>query len=233
LNLFFAKFGLKKEVIHLMIKAVIFDMDGVMIDSEPLWEKTERILLAKRNIEYTPVYRDRIVGLNQNDSGRLLIETFELEEEVEDIISERVEILTEIYEEELEVVAELIPLLDDLRDANFKLAVASSSPLRVINFVLDMFLLHEYFPIVVSGECTERGKPHPDIYLHTAKKLEVTSSECVAIEDSINGVKSAKSAGMYCIAVPDKRLSQTEFQNADLIVSNLKRISPALINFFG
>ena len=162
-----------------MIKVVIFDMDGVMIDSEPLWEKTERILLARRDIEYSPTYRDQIVGLNQNDSGKLLIETFNLVEKVDDIISERVEILTEIYKEELEVVAELIPLLDDLRDKNFKLAVASSSPLRVINFVLDMFSLHEYFPVVVSGECTERGKPDPDIYLHTADRLEVDPSECV------------------------------------------------------
>ncbi len=215
-----------------MIKAVIFDMDGVMIDSEPLWEKTERILLARRDIEYSPTYRDQIVGLNQNDSGRLLINTFELEETVEDIISERVEILTAIYEEELEVVLDLIPLLDNLRDSKFKLAVASSSPLRVINFVLDMFSLQEYFPVVVSGECTENGKPHPDIYLHTASRLEVKPTECAAIEDSINGVKSAKAAGMYCIAVPDKRLSQMEFQNADIIVPNLNSISPDLINSF-
>jgi len=215
-----------------MIKAVIFDMDGVMIDSEPLWEKTERILLARRDIEYSPTYRDQIVGLNQNDSGKILIDTFELEETVKEIIFERVEILTAIYEEELEVVAELIPLLNELRDNQFKLAVASSSPLRVINFVLDMFSLHEYFPVVVSGECTEKGKPHPDIYLHTASRLGVKPSECVAIEDSINGVKSAKAADMYCIAVPDKRLTQDEFQNADLIVPSLNRINPDLINFF-
>ncbi len=151
---------------------------------------------------------------------------------MEDIISERVEILTKIYKEELEVAQELIPLLNQLRENKYKLAVASSSPLRVINFVLDMFSLNQYFPVVVSGECTVNGKPHPDIYLHTAQRLEVNPSECVAIEDSINGVKSAKAAGMCCIAVPDKRLTQDEFQNADLIVSSLNRISPELINFF-
>lgn len=215
-----------------MIKAVIFDMDGVMIDSEPLWEKTERILLARRSIEYTPTYRDQIVGLNQKDSGKLLVDTFELNEEVQAIIDERVDILTGIYEKELEVVAELIPLLDELMDSKFKLAVASSSPMRVIDFVLDMLSLHKYFPIVVSGECTDDGKPHPAIYLHTAEKLEVEPSECVAIEDSINGVKSAKAAGMFCIAVPDKRLSQDKFLNADLIVPSLDRISSELIKFF-
>ena len=216
-----------------MIKAVIFDMDGVMIDSEHLWEKTERILLARRDIEYTPTYRDQIVGLNQNDSGKLLVDTFNLKEDVQDIINERVEILTGIYEEELELVAELLPLLNQLQEHNFRLAVASSSPMRVIDLVLNMFSLHEHFPIIVSGECTEDGKPHPAIYLHTAQRLEVEPHECVAIEDSINGVKSAKAAGMYCIAVPDKRLSQEEFKNADLILPSLNRISPDLITFFG
>ncbi len=215
-----------------MIKAVIFDMDGVMIDSEPLWEKTERILLGRRNIDYSPEYRDQIVGLNQNDSGRLLINTFRLNETVEDIISERVEILTAIYEKELEVVPSLIPLLSTLKGNDYLLAVASSSPLRVINFVLDMFSLHDYFSEVVSGECTDNGKPHPDIYLHTAERLGVEPWECIAIEDSINGVKSAKAAGMFCIAVPDKRLSQDQFRTADLIINSLDKFSPVVIKDF-
>ena len=208
-----------------MIKAVIFDMDGVMIDSEPLWEKTERILLARRSIDYSPEYRDLIVGLNQKDSGRLLRETFSLRETVDEIISERVDILTAIYEEELEVVPSLTTLLNKLRLSKFLLAVASSSPLRVINFVLDMFSLHQYFDAVVSGECTENGKPHPDIYLHTAERLGVNPSECVAIEDSINGVRSATSAGMYCIAIPDKRLSRGEFERADLILESMDELN--------
>lgn len=219
-----------------MIKAVIFDMDGVMIDSEPLWEKTERILLARRGIDYSPEYRDRIVGLNQNDSGRLLIDTFKLEETVSDIIDERVDILTAIYEEELELVPQLVPLLDELRRENYPLAVASSSPLRVVNFVLDMFSLHEYFNEVVSGDCAENGKPHPEIYLQAAERLGVKPEECVAIEDSINGVKSAKAAGMYCIAIPDKRLSPDKFNEADMIMKSLDELSAGLfktINNYG
>lgn len=221
---------------YTMIKAVIFDMDGVMIDSEPLWEKTERILLARRGIDYSPEYRDRIVGLNQNDSGRLLINTFSLEEEVSDIIDERVEILTSIYEEELELIPCLVPLLDDLKNENYLLAVASSSPLRVVNFVLDMFSLHDYFLEVVSGDCAENGKPHPEIYLHAADRLGVKPEECAAIEDSINGVRSAKAAGMYCIAIPDKRLSRDQFEEADMIMDSLDKLSAGLfktINNYG
>ena len=216
-----------------MIKAVIFDMDGVMIDSEPLWEKAERILLGKRGIDYTPDYRDKIVGLNQNDSGALLIETFNLDESVVDIINERVKILTGIYEKELKTVEGLLPLLDEIKEQGIPLAVASSSPMRLIKFVLNMFSLNDYFDVLVSGECIENGKPHPDIYLEAARQLGVEPSECLAIEDSINGVLSAKSAGMVCIAVPDKRLTPDKFANADKIVDRLENINLSLIQSCG
>lgn len=212
-----------------MIRAVIFDMDGVMIESEPLWEKTERILLGRKGIEYNPTYRDKIVGLNQNDSGRLLRETFNLVETVEEIIAGRIEILLGLYERELELVSGLQPLLKELRESGFLLALASSSPLRVINFVLDRFSLRGFFSAVVSGDTIPLGKPHPNIYIHTAANLGVEPRECVVIEDSINGVKSARGAGMVCIAVPDKRLDQKEFQIADAVVDRLDKVCVKMI----
>ena len=220
-----------------MIKAVIFDMDGVMIDSEPLWEKAERILLARRGIDYNPTYRDKIVGLNQKDSGRLLKETFNLPETIEELLAERINLIVRIYEEELELIPSLKTILKELKKSDFLLALASSSPLRVINLVLNRFSLNEFFSVVVSGESVEFGKPHPDIYLSTASKLgacpeqgrRIEPEECVVIEDSINGVKSAKSAGMLCIAIPDKRLNQKEFQIADLVIDRLDKISVQLI----
>ncbi|MCL4245460.1 MAG: HAD family phosphatase [Candidatus Dadabacteria bacterium] len=216
-----------------MINAVIFDMDGVMIDSEPLWEKTERILLARRNIDYSPDYRDKIVGLNQRDSGRLLVDTFDLEETVEEIINERISILTSIYEKELELIPALVPLLERLGEEGYRLAVASSSPLRVVNFVLDMFSLHDHFLAVVSGDSVGNGKPHPDIYVHTAETLGVKPAECVAIEDSINGLRSAKGAGMYCIAIPDKRLTPNQFESADVILGGLEELTTGTIRSLG
>ncbi len=216
-----------------MINAVIFDMDGVMIDSEPLWEKTERILLARRSIDYSPDYRDKIVGLNQRDSGRLLVDTFDLDETVEDIINERISILTSIYEEELELIPALVPLLEQLAREGYRLAVASSSPLRVVTFVLDMFSLYDHFLTVVSGDSVGNGKPHPDIYLHTAEMLGVAPAECVAIEDSINGLRSAKGAGMYCIAIPDKRLTPDQFESADVILDSLRELTLETIKSLG
>lgn len=216
-----------------MINAVIFDMDGVMIDSEPLWEKTERILLARRDIDYSPDYRDKIVGLNQRDSGRLLVDTFDLDETVDDIINERISILTSIYEKELELIPALVPLLEQLAREGYRLAVASSSPLRVVTFVLDMFSLHNHFLTVVSGDSVGNGKPHPDIYLHTAEMLGVAPAECVAIEDSINGLRSAKGAGMHCIAIPDKRLTADQFESADVILDSLRELTLETIKSLG
>ncbi|GIW47228.1 MAG: phosphatase [Deltaproteobacteria bacterium] len=213
-----------------MIKAVIFDMDGVMIDSEPIWEKTERILLKRRGINYEATYREKIVGLNQRDSALLLKETFGLPESIEELIEERISILLDLYKKELKPIPGLIYLLEQLKEKGFLIALASSSPLRVINFVLDKLSLKDFFSTVVSGEMVERGKPYPDIYLYAADKLKVMPKECVVIEDSINGVRAAKSAGMRCIAIPDKRLPLDKFMEADVIVDKLSEVDVCLIN---
>jgi len=212
-----------------MIKAVIFDMDGVMINSEPLWEKIEKIMMARKGLDYTPVYREEIVGLGQKDSAKLLKSTFSLTEDIEEIIKERISILLDIYNNELSLVNDLIKLLDLLSQNSYRVALASSSPLRVVKFVLNKFNLNKYFNPVVSGDMVKLGKPNPDIYLYTAERLGVTPKQCLVIEDSINGVNAAKNAGMYCVAVPDKRLDRKGFENADIILDNLGLINLSTI----
>jgi len=168
-----------------MIKAVIFDMDGVMIDSEPLWEKTEKIMMARKGLVYNPVYREKIVGLGQKESAILLKKTFSLNEDIEDIIDQRISVLLDIYDRELSLVTGLTELLDSVSKSALKVALASSSPLRVIEFVLCKFDLNKYFDLVVSGDMVEHGKPSPDIYNYTAESLGLECDECVVIEDSI------------------------------------------------
>lgn len=216
-----------------MIKAVIFDMDGVMIDSEPLWEKTEKVMMAKKGLIYNPAYREKIVGLGQKESAILLKETFSMNEDIEEIINERISVLLDIYDKELYLVRGLIELLDSVSKSSMKVALASSSPPKVIKFVLGKFDLDKYFDLVVSGDMVEHGKPSPDIYNYTAESLGLECDECVVIEDSINGVISAKSAGMYCIAIPDKRLNPDGFKKADIIMSNLKCVDMQLLTKFG
>lgn len=212
-----------------LIKAAIFDLDGVIIDSEPLWEKSESIMLRQKgfagNESYRKDYRKKIMGLNQRDSVELLKETFGLEESPEEILSTRLKILLELYKKELRLVDGIPEILQTLgAEKHIKTALASGSPMKVIEFVLRKFSLSDTFRIKVSGDCVERGKPHPDIYLETAKRLGVSPEECVAIEDSINGIVSAKEAGMRCIAVPDQRIAHEDYPQADIFRKSVSEI---------
>ena len=204
-------------------------MDGVIIDSEPLWEKSESIMLKRKgfsgNNSYRKEYRKKIMGLNQKDSVRLLKETFGLDESPDEILRTRLEILLELYEKELRLVdgiPEILKILDS--EKHIKTALASGSPMKVIEFVLRKFSLEDTFRIKVSGDCVEKGKPHPDIYLEAARRLGVNPGECVAIEDSINGIVSAKEAGMRCIAVPDPRIATEDYPQADIFRKNVSGI---------
>ncbi|MXZ13528.1 MAG: HAD family phosphatase [Candidatus Dadabacteria bacterium] len=205
-------------------------MDGVIIDSEPLWEKSESIMLKQKgfagNESYRKEYRKKIMGLSQRDSVKLLKETFGLDESPEEILNARLKILLELYEKELRLsdgVPELLKILS--AEKHIKTALASGSPMKVIEFVLKKFSLSDTFGIKVSGDCVERGKPHPDIYLETARRLGVSTGECVAIEDSINGIVSAKDAGMRCIAVPDPRIATEDYPKADIFRKSVSEVS--------
>lgn len=204
-----------------MFKAVIFDMDGIVIDSEHLWEKTERILLHRKGLEYNTDYRNIILGLNQNDSAMLLKKRFNLLDSVDEIISERLDLLLELYESELQLNPGITELLDMIERKEACSALATSSPEKVVSYVLDKFGLEKYFDAVLSGDSVAKGKPYPDIYLLAARELGVKTGNCLVIEDSVNGVKSAKNAGMYCIAVPDDRIDLSDFCIADEVAGSI------------
>ena len=204
-------------------------MDGVIIDSEPLWEKSESIMLKQKGFEgnenYRKEYRKKIMGLNQKDSVKLLKETFGLDESPEEILHTRLGILLELYEKELELsdgIPEILQILST--EKHITTALASGSPMKVLELVLRKFSLSDTFRIRVSGDCVENGKPHPDIYLETARRLGVNPGECVAIEDSINGIVSAKEAGMRCIAVPDPRIAKEDYPQADIFRKSISEI---------
>ena len=204
-------------------------MDGVIIDSEPLWEKSESIMLRQKGFEgndsYRKEYRKKLMGLNQKDSVALLKETFGLDESPEEILHTRLKILLGLYEKELRLVDGIPEILQALSaEKHIKTALASGSPMEVIEFVLKKFSLSDTFRIKVSGDCVEEGKPRPDIYLETARRLGVSPEECVAIEDSINGIVSAKEAGMRCIAVPDPRIAPEDYPQADIFRKSVSEI---------
>lgn len=182
------------------MEACVFDLDGVLVDSEPVWEQVRRAFVADHGGTWQPDTQSRLMGMSTGEWAAYLHELGvrltpdEIAEGVVDQMAER-------YQDG-------VPLLPGAREAvrrlaaRFTLGLASSSPRRLIDVVLDASELREYFVTTVSTEEVARGKPAPDGYLEAARRLEIYPKDCVAVEDSSNGLRSAHAAGMRVIAVP-------------------------------
>jgi HAD superfamily hydrolase (TIGR01509 family) len=214
------------------VEAVIFDMDGLMVNSEDLWEETERTYFASKGHQYNREFDRLLMGRKKEESAAVIKERLELNDSIEDIIAERYSLLRELCNERLELMPGLMPLLDDFSARQVPMGLASSSPLDQIFFVLDKFYLRRFFSPIVSGDMVSLGKPAPDIYLLTAEKLKKGPSACLALEDTINGVRAAKAAGMFCLAVPDRRQKDLDFSIADGVYSSLTELdAEAILSF--
>ncbi len=214
-------------------QAILFDMDGIIIDSEIYWEKIERIYARQKGISYTLAYHRDIMALSPPELAEVLRRKYGLKEMVEQIIVERDRIALEIYETKAKLLPDFLDLIKRLR-GRYKIALVSSSPFEWINPVLRRFRLRPYFDEIVSAEEMRdgHGKPHPAIYFFAARRLKVRPKECVVFEDSVNGIKAAKAAGMFCVAVPGKWVKDRRgVSKADLVVRHLgdRRIAEILV----
>ena len=207
-----------------MIKAVIFDFDGIIIESEPLWVEAEIAVFKTVGVVLTPERCRQTTGLNTQDTlqywyniypwtGKSKFQLYkEILEAMEILIIDRVDLKDGFLD-----------VLQLFVDMKMPLAVASASPLKLITTALKKFHLFEYFKIVNSGEKEEFGKPHPALYMGAAGKLGIDPVNCLAFEDSFNGAISAKAARMKLVAVPDKYdFKSTRFDFADLKIASLK-----------
>jgi HAD superfamily hydrolase (TIGR01509 family) len=187
-----------------MIRAVVFDLDGVLVDSEPVWEQVRRGLVAERGGHWAPDAQRRIMGMSTHEWARYLSEDLGVglpPEQVAELVIDR---MAARYTEH-------VPFMDGAVDAvhrfaaRWPLGVASSSPLTLIETVLRFAGLRSCFSVVMSTEQVARGKPAPDIYLAVTAGLGFPPSDCAAVEDSSNGLRSAAGAGLRVIAVPQPR----------------------------
>ena len=211
----------EKETIKL--NTVIFDMDGVIIDSEPFWRQSMIEIFGHVGVHLTDEMCASTAGLRIDEVVEHWYKIYPWKQKanqeiVEDIIDAvRFKITTKGAA--LPGLYELITLL---KNNNIRIALASSSAKLLIEAVLSRLELRSAFEVIVSGEEVEYGKPHPIIFLEAAKRMRITPQECCVIEDSLNGIMAAKAARMYCIAIPEAHnYGVAKFIIADKILSNL------------
>jgi len=209
-----------------VIEAVVFDLDGVLVDSERAWDAVRRELVEEEGGRWSDDATQAMQGMSSTEWSRYMHEELGLELEPEAISARVVERLAEGYRREL-------PLLPGATEAvrrmaaRWPLGLASSSNREVIDLVLDLAELADCFSATVSSEEVDRGKPAPSVYLEAAARLEIAPGRCAAIEDSSNGLRSASAAGMAVVAVPNQDYPPADdaLELADITLHSLDELT--------
>ena len=186
------------------IEAVVFDMDGVLVDTEHLWDEVREALTREWGGRYTPEAQEAMMGMSSREWSRYLHEVVGLREPAETINAEVVRRMLARYETELPIVPGAVEAVDRLAAAGLRLALASSSNRELIDAVLRELELTALFEVTVSSEEVARGKPAPDVYVEAARRLGLEPGRCAAVEDSASGIRAAKAAGMRIVAFPNR-----------------------------
>lgn len=203
-----------------MITAVIFDMDGVIADSEYFNVKAKHIQLQQAGVDVDWHYHDKFLGTTHEFMWTEMKKEFNLKEEVPYYIDQWVKVRKQLIEEEgLKPMPGVVDLIRDLKKKGLRLAVASSSLKEDIMSNMKLFGITDCFDAFVSGSECENGKPDPEIFLKAASTLGKEPKECVVVEDSTAGVQAAKSAGMLCIGYAPEDAVKQDISKADHIVN--------------
>ena len=208
-----------------MIEAVIFDMDGVLIESEQLWDSTREDLTRERGGDWHAEAQRTMMGMSSMEWSRYMHDDLGVSDAPEWISGEVVRRLKDRYRAELPIIDGAVEAVRRLAD-RWPLAVASSSNRPLIDLVLELTGLEACFRTTASSEEVSRGKPEPDAYLAAAAGLGVKPEACVAVEDSSNGILAAASAGMRVVALPNSAFApgQEALSRADIVLTSIKNL---------
>jgi len=213
-----------------MIKAVIFDMDGVLIDSQPLHYEIDMAVLQACGYSATLESVTKYTGLSNPDRWPLYKEALGLSQSVEHLIELQTGFMIKIFTEaNLTPICGIPELLQFLKKNNIPCGVASSSSHELINLVLERCGITTFFTHLISGEDVKAGKPAPDIYLKAAKTFGLSPEGCIAIEDSPMGILSAKNAGFACIGYVNPNTHGQDFTHADYVVTHFDECQKIIV----
>lgn len=209
-----------------MTKAIIFDMDGVLVDSEPFHVEIEKRQFELNHLSISEEEHHQYMGVATDVMWREIAKRHALSLPVEVLIeqnkTESISYFTEI--KEIPVMPGLIDLLEKLTSKNFPIAVASSSFPEIIELILERTGLHKHFQVIVSSQEAGKSKPEPDVFLLAAKRLGINPKDCLVIEDSANGIKAAKAAGMRCIAFEGSGANPENQKEADAAMKSFDQL---------
>lgn len=188
-------------------KAIIFDMDGTIVDSSEIWRTaTQNLIKLKIACEDPELFKhidSKVHGLAMHKTCAVIKDIMNLEDSVEALIAQKIEIVTELFNGGVEFIPGFVDFHKDVLDSDLKTGIATNADDNTLFITKKILQLEEYFgEHIYNITCVDNVcKPHPAIYLHAAKQLDVDPKECIAIEDSAHGVASAKAAGMFCIGI--------------------------------
>jgi len=216
-----------------MVKTIIFDMDGVLVDSEQFhaeaWIKTYEEIGITIDYNY---YFANIIGNHGLVSSTKVLEEHGVDDNPERLVRRKAEIVSNLVKDNIKPIDKIPNLVKSLHEKGYKLGLASTSSILTVSAILLTINLKECFSVIHASECVKKGKPNPDVYLKTAKMLDSLPQECVVFEDSRSGVIAAKRAGMKVIGVLNGRNKASDLEYADMVVNSFDNVTPELLEHF-
>lgn len=210
-----------------MLKAVIFDMDGVIIDSEPMHHKAYYDMFNEVDIKVSKEFYESFTGQSTINICKRLCDHFSLIESPETLVGLKRKHYKQFFESNssLTLIDGVLDLIKEYHSNGLTLVLASSAAMTSINQIFDRFELEQYFVAKLSGGDLKQSKPHPEIFINAVQAAGYSKNECIVIEDSTNGIEAAKGAGVFCVGFDSFHSKNQDYSKADLVIKDFNEIN--------